>query len=237
MILKRFDTDKGVYAFLEEGLEAAVHQHPAAEVLLVRSGTVTVRAGEQEYADIKGCVLPPNIVHSVQGQNAYCEIWILEKNLASVEGQDLMPPTYSSGAIMILSEEETAHYDDTLLEKFQSLPALTVVNDQRVSACIKFIKENLVETALNRAMLGAKVHLSPSRLSHLFKTQTGTTLQNYIIWERLKCAISCSLNQGINLLNAAYQAGFYDAAHFSRAFQKMFGVNPSSAYNSSILQI
>ena len=237
MILKQFDTDKGVYAFLEEGLEAAEHQHPAVEILLVRSGTVSIRVAGQLYTNVKGYILPPNIRHSLEGENASCEIWILEKDLKTTEAQAILPKLYSGEVVTILSESETACFNNALLEQLQSLPALSITNDERIGACISHIKKNLPNAALNRDLLSAIVHLSPSRLSHLFKAQTGTTIQNYIIWERLKLAIVSSLDQGINLLNAAYLAGFYDAAHFSRAFQKMFGINPSSAYNSSILQI
>ena len=109
--------------------------------------------------------------------------------------------------------------------------------DERITICKDYIDSNLPDQALSRDKLAKLVHLSPSRLSHLFKAEAGISIRNYIIWARLKHTIQTALEQEVTLLEAGYQAGFYDAAHFSRAFLKMFGVNPSTAYNSSTLQI
>ena len=43
------------------------------------------------------------------------------------------------------------------------------------------------------------------------------------------------INNRMHLTDAAYHAGFYDSAHFSRHFKKIFGVKPSLVYNNSII--
>ncbi|MEL6660369.1 MAG: hypothetical protein AAFR36_28135, partial [Bacteroidota bacterium] len=172
MTIKHFRPASGVYVFVEQGLKASQHQHPAVEILLVQKGQLDIVVNGQAHLNIKGCIIPPNVVHSVQGQNALCEIWILEKSPEAIAALDLMPSDFSGKEIALLSESELLYFDDALLTQFQSLPTLSITSDQRVNACISYIKENLRNAALNRDLLSAKVHLSPSRLSHLFKTQT-----------------------------------------------------------------
>lgn len=237
MIVKRFDTSQGIYAFVEEGIQAEEHQHPALEVLLVKSGNVEVSVNGHLYHDVQGCLIAPNTVHAVSGANALCEIWIIEKGLSSLFALHSAFASMPEQPVIFLRQVEIPSFDDRLLEQIATRKAVSGQLDERILSCVERIRSSIPDQTITREILSAHVHLSSTRLSHLFKAQMGTTLQNYIIWERLKYAISATFEQDVNLLNAAYQAGFYDAAHFSRAFQKMFGLNPSAGYNSSILQI
>lgn len=74
--------------------------------------------------------------------------------------------------------------------------------------------------------LAVKVRLSPSRLGHLFREQTGLSLRCYRLWLRLRRALE-ALNQSGSLTTAAHAAAFADSAHFSRTFRRMFGIAPS----------
>jgi AraC-like DNA-binding protein len=74
--------------------------------------------------------------------------------------------------------------------------------------------------------LALKVSLSPSRLGHLFREQTGLPLRQYRLWLRLQKALQ-SLTQNHSLTVAAHIAYFSDSAHLSRTFRRMFGIAPS----------
>ena len=69
----------------------------------------------------------------------------------------------------------------------------------------------------------AGVHLSPSRLRHLFVEQTGLAFKTYVLWLRLVRAIQVYA-EGRPLTEAAHAAGFADSAHFSRVFKRTFGL-------------
>lgn len=237
MVIKRFDPKSGCYAFVEQQLQAAVHQHPATEVLLVRTGMAHVTINEFTTIIRKGCIIAPNVLHSIRTENAECEIWIIEKSQAVLAGLHSAFTELATIPLVVLDEGQVADFNTVLLEKIAEAVPHAPSMDHRIIDCIEFIREHITDQELSREMLSAHVFLSPSRLSHLFKQCTGSTLQNFIIWERLKYAILHSLTHETNLLNAAYLAGFFDAAHFSRAYLKMFGVNPSRGNNSSILQI
>jgi len=59
------------------------------------------------------------------------------------------------------------------------------------------------------AALAARVSLSPSRLAHLFRTQTGLPVRRYALWVRLNAAIR-QIAAGAALTAAAHEAEFSD---------------------------
>ena len=112
------------------------------------------------------------------------------------------------------------------------------IYDERIKNCLYFIKQNLHQSKISLITLAQEVHLSPSRLSHLFCEQMGIPVQHYIIWERMKTAMDLVVKKDMALTEAAYSSGFYDAAHFSKHFKNLFGLNPSMVYNNSrIVQV
>jgi AraC-like DNA-binding protein len=111
------------------------------------------------------------------------------------------------------------------------------VLDARVQAAQQFIAQALGDPGLTLAQVAARAHLSPGRLSHLFKSTIGVTVRQYIVWCRMKHAIHRLLIEDANLTQAAHAAGFHDSAHFSKHFKALFGLRPSTVYhNSRIVQ-
>lgn len=74
--------------------------------------------------------------------------------------------------------------------------------------------------------LAARVGISVSRLTHLFTEQVGIPLRRYVLWSRLRIAIT-RVQAGDDLTGAAHGAGFADSAHLSRTTREMFGLPPS----------
>jgi AraC-like DNA-binding protein len=77
------------------------------------------------------------------------------------------------------------------------------------------------------------VGLSISRLEHLFQRYIGTTMRSYRLWRRLRVVVTV-LQEGGSITDAAVCAGFFDAAHFSNAFKRTFGVTPSSIFSPDL---
>ena len=97
-------------------------------------------------------------------------------------------------------------------------------SDPRLQSVLAALKEPIN----GRQALAKRVHLSPTRFSHWFVEQTGLPLRRYRKWSRLVIALQ-HIASGANLTAAAHAAGFADAAHFSRTFRELFGLDPSSA--------
>jgi AraC-like DNA-binding protein len=68
--------------------------------------------------------------------------------------------------------------------------------------------------------------LSEEVLSRWFRQQTGLTLRRYRNWHRLFLA-AWMMQHGGSLTDAAQEAGFSDAAHFTHVFREMVGLKPS----------
>lgn len=74
--------------------------------------------------------------------------------------------------------------------------------------------------------LARHVHLSPSRLEHLFKEQTGQSLSAYVLAVRLAKAAELLQESGLHIKEVAMRAGYAHAPSFNRAFKRRFGLRP-----------
>lgn len=84
--------------------------------------------------------------------------------------------------------------------------------------------------------MAASVGLSPDRLKHLFTEQMGVPMKSYLLWARMRRA-GLLLHSGMPLTEVAHKMGFYDQAHFSRAFKRFVGLTPSSLERSTDVQV
>lgn len=103
--------------------------------------------------------------------------------------------------------------------------------DNRVQKAMAYIKDHL-DRKITIKELACHVHLSESRLMHLIKQETGMPFRKHVLWALLRV---CTQNiiEGMNLTQAAVEAGFADQAHFSRTFLAMFGIPPADFFKDS----
>src|SRR5699024_5841466 len=98
--------------------------------------------------------------------------------------------------------------------------------DERVLAVLEHIDAHL-DGELDAAQLAAVAHLSPSRLSHLFTAQVGTSLARYVEAQRLELAappLEATPDPGAGV---ARRAGAPAPLYFSRRCRPLRGVSPS----------
>jgi AraC-like DNA-binding protein len=75
--------------------------------------------------------------------------------------------------------------------------------------------------------LGKRLHLSTSRLRHLFQEELGCSVTHYARWAAVWKAAR-AWKHGTPFTDLAHAVGFYDLAHLDHAFIETFGVNPST---------
>jgi AraC-like DNA-binding protein len=95
-----------------------------------------------------------------------------------------------------------------------------------VRKVLNYIESHL-DDPLTRDIVAKKVGISPSRLSHLLKEeneQTYTEIVKRFRMERARDALIAS-DKSISLV--AIECGFCDQSHFTKVFQKYFGLSPA----------
>jgi len=97
--------------------------------------------------------------------------------------------------------------------------------DSRVRQAINLLSEDL-SLDLDVKALAASVNLSPSRLRHLFKEETGLTPAQYLKRLRLERAKELLDRSFLRLKEVMPLVGITDESHFVRDFKKAHGLPP-----------
>lgn len=97
--------------------------------------------------------------------------------------------------------------------------------DAAITTVKNYIHAHL-EQDLTREALAAMVYLTPDYLSHLFKRETGFSLTNYIIYERIEEAKRMLAGTDRSISEIATRCGFQNISYFSRQFRRFTGVTP-----------
>ena len=218
MKIHRFDPTAGKYRFELSEIQSAPHAHPAAECILAREGTFDLTTDAKTYSKLRYALLPPGASHQITTRvKGRFELQMVELFPARTH----FPLVYGTDPATMLRVSE--HF---LTRTNPPLP------DERLNEVLEFLKVPDQDLLPDWNRLATRVHLSPSRLSHLFRAQTGMSLQRYLLWCRLRTTVAHYLHRPDSLRDAAQRSGFYDNAHLNRTFRKFFGVAPSFAYNS-----
>ena len=99
--------------------------------------------------------------------------------------------------------------------------------DSRVVKCIQHIKQSdLGKIYIDQ--MAELVYLSSSRLSHLFKEETGLTVRQFVLHRKLVKSLQAMYEQH-NFTESSFMGGFSDQPHFTKTFKKTFGIKPSTS--------
>lgn len=96
----------------------------------------------------------------------------------------------------------------------------------KVIRCRELVMTNLTNPELTVNLLARWIHCAPDYLSHLFATETGTSLKLYINEQRIMHAKDLLLEPELNISEVARATGYADPAYFSRVFRKQAGCSP-----------
>jgi AraC family transcriptional regulator of arabinose operon len=98
--------------------------------------------------------------------------------------------------------------------------------DERVTSVIELLRGRLdARTPLEE--LAELARLSPSRLTHLFTSEVGMPIKQYVVWLRL-VAVLDALARDESLGRLAVASGFPDQAAFTRSYRRAWGRTPTS---------
>ncbi|WP_223424735.1 helix-turn-helix domain-containing protein [Alcanivorax limicola] len=97
--------------------------------------------------------------------------------------------------------------------------------DPRVARICAHLRDTLPER-LDAGALAENAGISVSRLTHLFREQTGVPLRRFLLHLKITRAVA-RWHPGMTLSALAAEAGFYDQPHLIRTAREMFDALPS----------
>ena len=115
-----------------------------------------------------------------------------------------------------------------------TLEELRELSRQEKAAILDYIRDNLSEP-LTLDQIAGRFFISKHYLCRIFKSATGFSVMEYIIYSRVLKARQL-LQEGVSVQQAGELAGFSDNSHFIRTFGHLTGITPgryAKEYQSS----
>jgi AraC-like DNA-binding protein len=123
-------------------------------------------------------------------------------------------------------QELLYHLFDTLLKRV-NLSHQLINNDdvEKLLVLRNIILEDLSNPPV-LATLSKLIGMSETKMKHLFKQTFGDTIYNYYQKIRMEEAAFLLKQAGYSVSDVGHKLGFSNLSHFSRLFEKQFGVTP-----------
>ncbi|KYC17778.1 GlxA family transcriptional regulator [Pseudomonas sp. ABFPK] len=132
--------------------------------------------------------------------------------------RDRCDPKLAEAVIALLNYEQA---------RFQSItPTTQPKMTKPLREVIQLMEANL-EEPLEMRQISDCIKLSIRQIQRLFRTQTGTTPQQYYLQLRITEARRLLQNTDLSVMQVALACGFVASTHFSRTYNKFFGRPPS----------
>ncbi|MBQ6371618.1 MAG: response regulator [Oscillospiraceae bacterium] len=122
-------------------------------------------------------------------------------------------------------------FESSRVPAAQEAPEPSVKYSRYVTEAIRYIESHFSED-ISLSAVADHLGLSESRLSHLFKEETGQSPGSYLIQTRIRAAMKMLGDCRSKVYEVAEQTGFRDIAHFSSTFKKIVGMSPSDYQRS-----
>lgn len=237
----RLFLDSGHMLYAGPVRPTAVHAHHAFQIVLALQGTVTL--GGRDGIDAAECgvaVVPSDAAHAIvvgcpSALMLYVDPDTLEgRRLRQLAITSDSPAAWHAAgatlrpymtALAPIEWSAAQHLRVTMLETLVGTASRPQARHPALVRALRVLRERL-DGPMRLAPLAAELGISESRLLHLFGEELGLPFRSYVAWLRLRRAAT-AVQGGSNLTEAAHEAGFADAAHFTRTFRRMFGITPS----------
>jgi AraC-like DNA-binding protein len=235
-----------ILALKARNLTVEIHHHSAYQIVLSNDTPFTSTISGILHEHIHGFLIKPHVPHFCIAETGTLNVLNIEPY--STIGLELASRFKADQEYVIFdSPSETNLFFQTSKDSLDInivIEALVTKSpsadyDERVTKIVEYIKANYFEQNITPQTFADIVFLSPSRLSSIFKQQTGSSLSKYLLWTRLRQAIYLTLSdKERSLTDIAYDTGFYDLPQFNKYMYEMFGMPPKALkYNSDLVEI
>ena len=221
--------------FVGRAGDGAAHSHHAIQLLLSRSAQ-SVWTQPTGWLRATGILLGADVEHQLAPTTQDVTLLYIDPHSTAGrylsgslrDGVHVLDPHVVTYARSTLSETPDNASIAALVERIGGDDVRIVehrpAEDTLIAGLIDSLPAELPDR-LSSATLAQQVGLSQSRFLHRFRAHTGLPFRPYLRWRRMLNAMTKVL-AGRSLTDAAVEAGFADAAHFTRTFRRHFGIAP-----------
>ncbi len=211
-------------AFKGISAENDLHAHAAMQIVVGKNITVTDDAAFEVQGD--GWLIPSGVKHRIVTSSP---IVILLIDPESALANALKSPDAINSNVVNLPIEviDTLLANSSLTSIVNELEKRHRANedeiDPRLRSAIAYL--NSIDKRPTVEAISIKIGLSVSRLRALSVQFFGIPFSKIIMWKQVNLAFK-SLAQGDSIIDAAYNSGFADQAHFTRILRDTIGITP-----------
>lgn len=227
--------------------EDEMHRHLMKHILIgLEEDTHCIVAGREIYC--KGILIQSNVEHKIYKSNKEMLLFLIpdccnlgrdmetryfKENTYYILPDDVIKGLCKEWQKSILSVENKQDYFIIFQSLLRCIPIdlnKKYIRDIRVLKSMAYILKNIEKEKLSLKEIALYASISSSRLSHLFKEETGVTIKNYVLLCRILKAIELIM-QRKNITQACMQAGFSSSSHFADTVKKWFGLSAKRSMN------
>ena len=166
------------------------------------------------------------------GVNAYIFKPVEQEELKSAVAQAIVQFEKQDSILKELEKlkilYETAN-DEIKAESKTVITPMKVISEKNdmIDNIKEYIDTHFAEN-LSLPAISEHFYLNPFYMSQLFKKKTGHTYISYLTKKRIEKAKELLLEQDIKIYEVCHNVGYENVKHFSKVFEKLVGVKPSS---------
>lgn len=235
----------------QAGGEVPAHAHHALQVTLSFEGPLAVREAGSEWREARGLIVRPDVEHAFNARGQTGAMLFVDPEssegrwLAAALTEDVtqVPEARVEGCVgelRALWERPIEGMEVGALVRHciqalspGAMPAHKL--DPRIGTVLQAIRATQ-DLRISLEAAAERVHLSPGRFAHLFKEELGLPFRRYMLWRKVTRAM-LAMGRERTIAAAAQQGDFADAAHLTRTFARMFGMNPSVLMRGDFFEI
>jgi len=109
---------------------------------------------------------------------------------------------------------------------FKLFPGSEEDMKNQVDVIIQYIRDH-IDQDIRRTDIAREVYLNPNYLSRLFKSETGMSLKEFIVMEKMKLAQAMLKSTKLPISIIAMKVGYANFSHFSQVYKKTWNVTPA----------
>lgn len=221
----------GWAAFVGRAGDNRPHAHHALQVVVSFDAPVSLWTASGGVQSVQAAVLDRDVRHALHPSDAEVGLLYLEAESAPARAmrghvglRERLADTTSLRSHFEAAAWGSSHAVTHLLSTFDAVSSSAPADDLIQDVLRRLSLEADLPSSLSA--LAAWAGLSGSRFAHRFRLHTGMPVRPYLRWLRLQRAARAITGRA-SITQAAHEAGFADAAHLTRTFQRHFGITPS----------